>query len=223
MDFANRGNRPTQTQPSANTENEQQSQSFKPVSNASGSSNDKAPAGNRFSKITSVAMLFAGTLLILAVVLALVFGGNGKNGSAESALIKTDQYQAVFIDSQDGQVYFGKLSVYNESLYQLRDIFYVRVENPIQPEGANQAAQPNISLAKLGKELHGPEDTMFVARDKVLYWENLTDDGQVVTAITNYYANGGAEGAANNDQQATQPTGTEQQDDTPADTDTTTP
>ncbi len=72
----------------------------------------------------------------------------------------------------------------------MTDIYYVRVENPIQPEGANQQQQPNISLAKLGNELHGPEDVMFIARDQLLYWENLKNDGQVVTAITNFKENG---------------------------------
>ena len=75
-------------------------------------------------------------------------------------------------------------------MYVLSDIYYVRVENPIQPEGASQEAQPNISLAKLGNELHGPQDVMYVSRDKVLYWENLKDDGQVVKAITEYKKTG---------------------------------
>ena len=96
----------------------------------------------------------------------------------------------MFLNSADGQVYFGKLGTYNSDLYVLTDIYYVRVENPIQPEGASQEAQPNISLAKLGSELHGPEDVMYIARDKVLYWENLKDDGQVVTAITKYKETG---------------------------------
>jgi len=32
---------------------------------------------------------------------------------------------------------------------------------------------------------------MFIRRDQVLYWENLKDEGQVVTAITEFKRNGG--------------------------------
>lgn len=179
MDFANRGNRPVQQQ--------------QPVPQMS---SEQAPAplkvkkGLAFGKFGSVFVLFGIALLSAALLVGLVFGGKEDKVNKESALISTDKYQAVFLNSQDGQVYFGKLGVYNSDLYVLSDIYYVRVENPIQPEGAAQEAQPNISLAKLGNELHGPEDVMYVSRDKVLYWENLKDDGQVVKAISDYKKNG---------------------------------
>jgi hypothetical protein len=218
MDFANRGNRPnTAPQQSAPQQQEQSPQSFKPMNS------EKKKRKLDFGKLTSGLLLIGTTVLVFALILGLVFGVGGQ--ASESDLIQEDKYQAVFLDSQDGQVYFGKLDIYNEELYRLVDIYYVRVENPIQPEGANQPVQPNISLAKLGNELHGPQDAMFIRRDKVLYWENLKDDGQVVTAITEFKANGGQEAPANNQQQQqqtqqqTQPAGTPQQDDTaPADT-----
>jgi hypothetical protein len=222
MDFANRGNRPNAApQQSAPQQQEQAPQSFKPMNNEG-----KKKKKLDFGKITSGLLLVGTTFLVLALILGLVFGIGGQ--ASESDLIQEDKYQAVFLNSQDGQVYFGKLDVYNQDIYQLTDIYYVRVENPIQPEGANQQAQPNISLAKLGNELHGPQDAMFIRRDQVLYWENLKDDGQVVTAITEFKANGGEE--AQNQQQTqqqtqqTQPAGTPQQDDTaPADTTPTVP
>jgi len=185
MDFANRGNRPNAApQQPAGMQQEQQTQSFQPMN----SIEKKSKRRLDFGKLTSGILLVGTTFLILALIFGLVFGIGGE--SKESDQIQADKYQALFLNSQDGQVYFGKLTVYNQDLYQLTDIYYVRVENPIQPEGANQTQQPNISLAKLGNELHGPQDVMYVARDKVLYWENLKDDGQVVTAITQFKANG---------------------------------
>lgn len=187
MDFANRGNRPMQQQqqqPAPQATNEQPHMPSAPVK-------DKKKMSFNFSKMSAVFVLFGVALLSAVIIVGLVFGGKSDKVIKETDLIKTDQYQAVFLNSQDGQVYFGKLAVYNNDLYVLKDIYYVRVENPIQPEGTNQAAsQQKISLAKLGNELHGPEDVMFVARDKVLYWENLKADGQVVKAITDYKANG---------------------------------
>lgn len=186
MDFANRGNRPAPApqQPVSSPQNESPSQSFQPTN-----AGKKSKRSMNFTKLTMGLLLVSTTLLVLAVLLGTVFGVGGQNKEAD--LIQTDKYQAVFLNSQDGQVYFGKLEVFNNDLYQLTDIYYVRVENPIQPEGANQPAQPNISLAKLGNELHGPQDAMYINRAQVLYWENLKDDGQVVTAIKEFQANGG--------------------------------
>lgn len=212
MDFANRGNRPMQTpQNTGGQTNEQPTQSFKPADNGK---KDKGVSG--LSKAVQIFLLFAVTIIVGALIIGLIFGGEANN--KESDLINSDKYQAVFLDSQDGQVYFGKLSIYNNNLYLLTDIFYVRVEDPIQPEGADQAQQQaNISLAKLGNELHGPEDAMFIARSKVLYWENLKDDGQVVSAIKEFDANGRQTQDTQQQTQQTQPTGTE---DTTTDTPT---
>jgi hypothetical protein len=192
MDFANRGdNRPIQ-QPAPQRD----------VGNARLPHNNKS--GFDLGKLGSVFVLVSGALVAALLITFLVFGNSTTKMSKETDLINTERYQAVFLNSQDGQVYFGKLAVYNSDLYVLSDIYYVRVETPIQPEGVDQAPQPNISLAKLGNELHGPEDVMFIARDKVLYWENLKNEGQVVTAITEFKASGGA----SNQQNTTQPTET---------------
>lgn len=187
MDFANRGNRPntTQQQP-AGPQSEQPSTAFQPPTN-----NKKEGKKLDLSKLASTFVLFGIVFIVLALLIGMVFGGSKVRD--ESELIQEDKYQAVFLNSQDGQVYFGKLSVWNRDIYVLTDIYYVRVENPIQPEGANQPQEPNISLAKLGNELHGPQDFMFIRRDNILYWENLKDDGQVVTAITEFKESGGEE------------------------------
>lgn len=141
------------------------------------------------SQLVAGALLFGVAILATLVLVFMVVGGSKGLDSA----VKKGKYQAVFLNSQDGQVYFGKLSAYNQQYYKLTDIFYVRVENKVQPESqaqaSNTATQQSISLAKLGNELHGPEDEMFISKDKVLFWENLKDDGQVVKAITEYKKN----------------------------------
>ena len=179
MDFANRGNRPVQQQQPAPQMSSEQAPAPK-----------KEKSGIAFGKFGSVFVLFGIALLSAALLVGLVFGGKEDKVNKESDLISTDKYQAVFLNSQDGQVYFGKLGVYNSDWYVLSDIYYVRVENPIQPAGASQEAQTNSRQAKLINELHGPQDVMYVSRDKVLYWENLKDDGQVVKAITEYKKTG---------------------------------
>jgi len=232
MDFANRGNRPNaqsgqQQNVQTNQKEEQLANSFKPTAGKNKTKLD-------FGKVSSLFMLFTVTILAFILVLGLVFLSDGNQ---EAEAIQTERYQAVFLDSQDGQVYFGKMGVFNKDMYVLTDIYYVRVENPIQPQGT-EAQQPNISLAKLGNELHGPQDVMYISRDRVLYWENLKDDGQVVTAINNFKesgetttnqaapqgvdqnqaapSNSGSDAGQTNNASGTQPVGTPQQNDTPS-------
>lgn len=134
-------------------------------------------------RIAFVALLFAGAALIIALTLS--FNSSGKSTSAENKIIKRDQYQAIFLNG--GQVYFGKISDFNARFIKIEDIYYLRVQQQVQP-GSEQPVQ-DISLAKLGNELHGPEDVMVINRDMVIFWENLKDDGQVVKAIVEYKKN----------------------------------
>jgi len=99
--------------------------------------------------------------------------------------VKTSQFQAVFLTN--GQVYFGKIKSQSKDSVNLTDIYYLQVQQQVQPEDKNKTAQTDqqLSLAKLGGELHGPEDSMYINRDQVLFWENLKDDGKVVQAIKN--------------------------------------
>jgi hypothetical protein len=146
--------------------------------------NSKKPKG----KINLSKIVFVVFSVLLAVVLVgsiyLLFSANKNTISSQ---IMSDRYQAVFLNSSDGQVYFGKLTVFNKDYYKLTDIYYVRVQQ-VQPD-KNQAAQSNISLAKLGNEIHGPEDVMYVNRNSVMFWENLKEGGQVVKAIREYQKN----------------------------------
>ena len=75
----------------------------------------------------------------------------------------------------------------------MTDIYYLQVQQTVQPKDSSAAAANNnqqVSLAKLGGELHGPEDVMYVSRQQVLFWENLKTDGKVAKAISDYKASG---------------------------------
>jgi hypothetical protein len=69
----------------------------------------------------------------------------------------------------------------------LTDIYYLQV-GPQQgsataPNQPSTTPQQQISLVKLGNELHGPVDEMHISRAQILFYEDLKTDGQVVTAI----------------------------------------
>ena len=124
--------------------------------------------------------MMMGVAAVVVVVLAVVvFFAWKQMGGSTSAAIKSGQYQALFLTN--GQVYFGKLSNVDDKYVRLTDIYYLQVQQNVQP--ADSKTQPQVSLAKLGSELHGPEDQMEVNRDQVLFWENLKNDGKVVKAI----------------------------------------
>ena len=143
-----------------------------------------APTGGWAMKLVAV-------VIALAAVAALLFYGAKALGAltADSA-IKPKQFQAVFLTN--GQVYFGKVAKVDSSYVKLSNIYYLQVQQQVQPEDKSKTSneQPQVSLAKLGGELHGPEDVMYISRSQVLFWENLKDDGKVAKAIKDYTASG---------------------------------
>ena len=143
-----------------------------------------------------------GVVVVVIVVLGLLFrdklfgGSDGKPANGQSAASsKPSGYQAVFLTN--GQVYFGKMTNAEGTYATMSDIFYLQVvqpplqgqQDPNQPAAQPAAAQPQISLVKLGNELHGPVDEMHINRDQILFYEDLKGDGQVVQAINSYKAN----------------------------------
>ena len=97
-------------------------------------------------------------------------------------------WQAVFLSN--GQVYFGKIIKETGSTVVLKDIYYLQVAQSPQPATEGQQAQQNLSLVKLGNELHGPRDEMKINRDHVLFTEDLKSDSRVVDAIVRYLEEG---------------------------------
>lgn len=144
-------------------------------------------AGSNGGQLSKILALF---LVVVSVVILAWFAQKAWSGLTADSAIKGKQYQAVFLTN--GQVYFGKVSRVDSSYVKLTDIYYLQVQQTVQPKDstAANAANQQVSLAKLGGELHGPEDVMYVSRQQVLFWENLKTDGKVAKAISDYKASG---------------------------------
>jgi hypothetical protein len=73
----------------------------------------------------------------------------------------------------------------------LTNVYYLQTSDKTgQASSANVSASPSdVSLAKLGNEMHGPEDAMYISKEQVLFWENLKDSGKVSKAIKAYLSN----------------------------------
>jgi len=141
-------------------------------------------ASGKGMRIMSVIVLVLATFIVGLVALYLAIGGD----KGEEKYVDKDRFQAVFLNG--GQVYFGKIRSLNSKYVTLDNIYYLRVNQQVQPNQTTsnntQAAAQDVSLAKLGCELHGPTDAMVINREQVLFWENLKDDGQVVTAVKKF-------------------------------------
>lgn len=144
-----------------------------------------AVGGNLLTNIAAVA------LILVALSAFVWFLNRGVSALTANSAIKSKQYQALFLTN--GQVYFGKVANIDASYVKLTDIYYLQVQQTVQPKDNdnNNANNQQVSLAKLGGELHGPEDVMYVSRQQVLFWENLKGDGKVAKAIADYKAGGG--------------------------------
>lgn len=176
MDFMNRGNRPVQQ----NTQGSDLGQE-------SPKNTGKKPGVKdaKLIKIGYIAFVAVVTILIVAVLVSLVT--NKDTGSKEYSKVDTAKQQAVFLNG--GQVYFGKISDLNSKYLSLNNIYYLRVNQQVQPNQTDTNNANDISLVKLGCELHGPEDSMVINREQVIFWENLKEDGQVAKAVAEYVKN----------------------------------
>lgn len=122
----------------------------------------------------------AAAIVVLAVVGWWHLGAQG--GVKQPA---GDRYQAVFLDN--GQVFFGKLKNVDGTYLVLENAYYTKKADV--PEGATEeqkaAIENNVSLAKVGSEVYGPETSMSIRAEQVLFWQNLTADSKVSNAIKN--------------------------------------
>jgi hypothetical protein len=169
--------------------------------------NWEAPASPKFRKSNLMGIVIVLGLAVLLVILFwLIKEMKGFKGTPMEKLIdkgdslvstgalKIDQgkYQAVFLTN--GQVYFGKINSSNNTYLELVDIFYLQVKPVLQQgEEGNENTNKNpqeqkteLSLVKLGNELHGPLDRMMINKDQVVFVEDLKDDSKVTDAIKRY-------------------------------------
>lgn len=95
--------------------------------------------------------------------------------------VDKNAWQAVFLTNN--QVYFGKLSSSDGEYLELTKVFYLRSNQNIN-ENTDESA--NLDLIKLGAEIHGPEDKMYISKKQIIFWENLKSDSKIVRIINNY-------------------------------------
>lgn len=129
--------------------------------------------GSRKGKIICTVI---GIILIVLAVGALKY----KFFKRDAPKIDPNVYQAV--ELMGGQTYIGHLSLSGHEKAVLSDVYYVQ-QNANQTDKKDAVTGPGFTLRKLGGEVHGPEDTIYLNWQNVLFWENLKPDSKVVQGI----------------------------------------
>lgn len=143
-----------------------------------------------------VAAGFVGALGLAVVVTLAVVGKINLGGVTgwianlipQKVSKEASEYSAVFL--ANGQVYFGKLATPTSQYVTLTDVFYLRIQQQLQPPSEDE--EENIpkretQLIKLGEELHGPVDEIKINRDQVLFIERMKTNSRVVQGIKKFY------------------------------------
>ncbi len=157
------------------------------------------PAGSGAGKVSVLPWV-----ILLVVILAVLIGAvlfrdrimpdkKGAEQTNESTTTETPSgYQSVFLTN--GQVYFGEIDSLTDQYLTLKDIYYLQLlpsDLQGQQQQNTQQQQGQLALRKLGKsgELHGPVDVMKINREQILYYQEITEEGEVMKAIRNYQKN----------------------------------
>ena len=121
-------------------------------------------------------------LLALAVLVAVVVVGYGSWAYAEGRPPfgpSDDKWTGVFLTN--GQAYFGHFYSSPGEFAVLREVYYV-LATQLQPQDG-QGAQTQLSLQRLGSEVHGPQQDMRIAKGQILFIEELRPDSPLVRSI----------------------------------------
>jgi len=121
---------------------------------------------------------------LLPVVVVLVVAGLWYMQTGAMSAKVPGTWQAVFLTNN--QVYFGQASDLNKQYVNLKDVYYLQLQQPNagqQLPRQTKDQQPQFTLLKLGQEIHGPMSEMWINRDQILLIEGLRDDSKVVKTI----------------------------------------
>jgi len=144
-----------------------------------------APSKKKKDKgIVSRIGFVAGVVVVVALLIGLTtLFATGDATKNEYKYVDSTKLQAVFLNT--GQVYFGNIKSLNNNYLVLANIYYLQTAS--SGTGSTAAnANSNVTLVKLGCELHEPYDQMVINSDQVTFWENLSPKGQVAKAVATF-------------------------------------
>lgn len=174
MDLSNRSTQPQPAAPAAHTP-------AQPSASSTGRKESRRGGDkSKWARVVYVAIIAGIAILIGAI--AIIAGSSSK---PENEYVDTNKLQAVFLNT--GQVYFGHVKTLNDKYFRVTDIYYLQANNSNGGSSSSSTnSASNVTLVKLGCELHEPYDQMIINSDQVTFWENLQDNGQVAKAVATF-------------------------------------
>lgn len=124
----------------------------------------------------------ARTLLVIVVLVVIVFcllAAWQLYDQRGRQVVKTDRFQAVFIDG--GQVFFGKLKNTTGEYLTLESPYYTKSASA--SSSTDTTLEQSTGLVKVGSESYGPDNSLSLRADHVLFWQNLRENSKVAEAI----------------------------------------
>src|SRR3989344_3467264 len=104
------------------------------------------------------------------------------------------KWQAVFLSND--QVYFGHLSEYGINYWRLDNAHYIKVTKvpvaPAVPQDPKAKTNPQdqqpqfenrTSLVKLSEDMHKPEDTLYIPKEHILFWQDLQNSSSIAQTL----------------------------------------
>jgi hypothetical protein len=117
-----------------------------------------------------IAALLAGLLIGGAVVAFITKPDAGFGGGIDKT-----RYQAVILTND--KVYFGQLESVSDEFFQLHSAFFLRETRDTAD------ANPVRALLPVNREIHEPDNTMFIRKAQVVLVENLAKDSPILSEI----------------------------------------
>jgi hypothetical protein len=149
--------------------------------------NQTGPENKEVKKISKILPSFKFGLKLIGAVIALlliVFLAKYLYSLKNHYFGTTNTYSAVFL--ANGQVYFGKMTKNTDKEIVLKDVFYIQLNEKNPNDRSAVDLQSGFNLVRLGNELHGPTDELFINRSQVVFYEDLRENSKVVEVIKNY-------------------------------------
>ena len=181
MELSNRG-------PQVNNVNVGQTEGYAhraPSNSGSSKKRDSDWNHNRIFRIVQVVLTFCILIVVIGLIAFLAISDTTTN--SESGYVESSKLQAVFLNT--GQVYFGNITRLNNIYVVLTNIFYLQTSSngsSSSSSSSSSSTSNNVTLVKLGCEIHAPLDQMVINRTSVTFWENLSPTGQVAKAVSTW-------------------------------------
>jgi hypothetical protein len=120
--------------------------------------------------------------LLGLIALLVILGVGGYVVAKKRVRVDQDKRQAVFLSNGDS--YFGDIVSINEEFIALKDVYYPPSRDSLSQDSTT--GKKKLTLQKLNDAIYGPDNTIYINREQVLYFGDMRANSKVNEAIEKY-------------------------------------